>query len=148
MDKEAWVSKKKELLSKVIAAKTAPEKLNWGFLTQESPSQKQNKYSVKIDTWTDLLYASSDINPTVESTSYNIHPYGFIVHDDLGQAIFNKAFKKVLLSLNSQSELDEDEIKDAVHDYITKNKISTKGFYYLIKKLKNLQLEDLPDLQA
>lgn len=148
MDKESWVSRKKELLSKIIVSKSASENLNWGFLTQESPSQKQNRYSVKIDSWTDLLYASSDINPTVESTSYNIHPYGFIVHDDLGQAVFNKAFKKVLLSFNSQSELDEHEIKDAIHDYIVRNKITTKGFYYLIKKLKNLQLDDLPDLQA
>ena len=148
MDKEAWISRKKELLSKIIVSKTAPEKLNWGFLTQESPSQKENKYSVKIDTWTDLLFASSDINPTVEPTSFNIHPYGFIVHDELGQAVLNKAFKKILMSLNLQSDFDEDEIKDAIHSYILNNNLETKGFYYLIKKLKNLQLEDLPDLQA
>ena len=43
---------------------------------------------------------------------------------------------------------EEDIIKDAIHDYISNNRLNTKGFYYLIKKLKNLQLEDLPDLQA
>ena len=47
-----------------------------------------------------------------------------------------------------QTESDENDVKDAIHNYITSNKISTKGFYYLIKKLKNLQLEDLPDLEA
>lgn len=148
MDKEAWISKKRELLSKIIVSKTAAENLNWGFLTQESPTQKQNKYSVKIDTWTDLLYASSDINPSIEPTSFNIHPCGFLVNDELGQAVFNKAFKKTLMSLNLQTELDEEDIKDALHEYILNNNLNTKGFYYLIKKLKNLQLEDLPDLQA
>lgn len=148
MDKDAWISRKKELISKIIISKTAAEKLNWGFLTQESPYKNQNKYSVKIDSWTDLLYASSDINPQIEPTSFNIHPCGFVVHDDLGQAVFDKAFKKSLIYLNQQADYDEDEIKDAIHDYIIRNKLSTKGFYYLIKKLKNLQLEDLPDLQA
>ena len=148
MDKNAWISKKKELLSKILVSKTADKTLDWGFLTQETPNKKQNTYSVKIDTWTDLLYASSDINPAVEPTSFNIHPCGFIVHDELGQEILNKAFNKALFYLNQQIDEDEDIIKDAIHDYISNNKLSVKGFYYLIKKLKNLQPEDLPDLQA
>jgi len=148
MDKNAWISKKKELLSKIFISKTADKKLDWGFLSQETPNKKQNKYSVKIDSWTDLLYASSDINPLVEPTSFNIHPCGFLVHDELGQAVLNKAFDKSLFYINQQTDTDEDIVKDAIHDYISNNKLSTKGFYYLIKKLKNLQLEDLPDLQA
>jgi hypothetical protein len=148
MDKNAWISKKKEILSKIFISKTADKSSDWGFLTQETPINKQNKYSVKIDTWTDLLYASSDINPTVESTSFNIHPCGFMVDDELGQTVLNKAFGKALFYLNQQTDADEGVIKNAVHDYILNNKLSAKGFYYLIKKLKNLQPEDLPDLQA
>jgi len=148
MDKNAWISKKKEILSKIFISKTAGKTLDWGFLTQETPNKKQNNYSVGIDSWTDLLYASSDINPSVEPTSYNIHPCGFIVGDELGQAVLNKAFGKALFYLSQQTDTDEDIIKDAIHDYILNNKLSAKGFYYLIKKLKNLQLEDLPDLQA
>jgi len=60
----------------------------------------------------------------------------------------NKAFDKALFYINQQSDTEEDIIKDAIHDYISNNRLNTKGFYYLIKKLKNLQLEDLPDLQA
>ena len=148
MDKNAWISKKKEILSKIFTSKNTDETLDWGFLNQETPNKKQNKYSVKIDTWTDLLYASSDINPMIEPTSYNIHHCGFIVHDELGQDILNKAFDKALFYINQQSDTEEDIIKDAIHDYISNNRLNTKGFYYLIKKLKNLQLEDLPDLQA
>jgi hypothetical protein len=148
MDKNAWISKKREILSKIFNSKTADKTLDWGFLTQETPNKKQNNYSVRIDSWTDLLYASSDINPSVEPTSYNIHPCGFIVGDELGQAVLNKAFGQALFYLNQQTDTDEDIIKDAIHDYISNNKLSAKGFYYLIKKLKNLQLEDLPDLQA
>jgi len=148
MDKNAWISKKREILSKIFNSKTADKTLDWGFLTQETPNKKQNNYSVRIDSWTDLLYASSDINPSVEPTSYNIHPCGFIVGDELGQAVLNKAFGKALFYLSQQTDTDEDIIKDAIHDYISNNKLSAKGFYYLIKKLKNLQLEDLPDLQA
>jgi hypothetical protein len=70
------------------------------------------------------------------------------VHDELGQDILNKAFDKALFYINQQSDTEEDIIKDAIHDYISNNRLNTKGFYYLIKKLKNLQLEDLPDLQA
>lgn len=148
MDKNAWISKKKQILSKIFISKVVGKTLDWGFLTQETPNKKQNNYSVRIDSWTDLLYASSDINPSVEPTSYNIHPCGFIVGDELGQAVLNKAFGKALFYLNQQTDTDEDIIKDAIHDYISNNKLSAKGFYYLIKKLKNLQLEDLPDLQA
>jgi cold shock CspA family protein len=88
MDKNAWISKKKEILSKIFISQTADKTSDWGFLTQETPNKKQNKYSVKIDTWTDLLYASSDINPSVESTSFNVHPCGFIVDDETGGDIF------------------------------------------------------------
>ena len=134
MDKNAWISKKKEILSKIFNSKTADKTLDWGFLTQETPNKKQNNYSVRIDSWTDLLYASSDINPSVEPTSYNIHPCGFIVGDELGQAVLNKAFGKALFYLSQQTDTDEDIIKDAIHDYISNNKLSAKGFYYLIKK--------------
>jgi hypothetical protein len=71
-----------------------------------------------------------------------------MVDDELGQKVLNKAFGKALFYLNQQTDADEGIIKNAIHDYILNNKLSAKGFYYLIKKLKNLQPEDLPDLQA
>ena len=146
MDKEAWVSKKKELLSKVIAAKTAPEKLNWGFLTQESPSQKQNKYSVKITTWNDLLRASSGLNPSIIKSSRPDIFCGFDVSDELGQKILDKAFLKVYEDFYNGLDQDEETVRSRIIEYILDNKFHEKGLHILIKKLKNLEIESLPDL--
>ena len=141
-----WVDKKKKLLSEILVSKIHGKEPNIKVFSQDLSAPAQNKYSVKTDTWTDLLLASSDINPVIETSSSSAHPSGFVVLDELGQEILDKAYNKAFSELQIQSDIEEETLREQIYNYIFENKLNKKGLFNLVKKLKNLSLEDLPDL--
>ena len=66
--------------------------------------------------------------------------------DELGQMVLDKAFMKVYEDFYNALDKDEETVRSLIIDYIFQNKLQEKGLHILIKKLKNLDLEDLPDL--
>ena len=116
------------------------------IFSQENSASSQNKYNVKTDTWNDLLLASSDINPLIKTNSDSIFPFSLEVKDDLGQTVLNKAHTKIIRELEREFDIDEDILKDAIYKYIVENNLLTKGLHTLVKRLKNLSLENLQDL--
>lgn len=141
-----WKGKKRNLLSEIILSKMQGREPNIKVFSQDNSAPLQNKYSVKTDTWTDLLLASLDINPIIETSSSSAHPSGFKVFDDLGQVVLDKAFRKVLSELQIQSDIEVESLKEQIYNYIYENNLNKKGLYNLVKKLKILSLEDLQDL--
>ena len=141
-----WIERKKLLFSEILVSKFVGREADVKIFSQENSASSQNKYNVKTDTWNDLLLASSDINPLIKTNSDSIFPYGLEVKDDLGQTVLNKAHIKIIRELEREFDIDEDILKDAIYKYIVENNLLTKGLYTLVKKLKNLSLENLQDL--
>lgn len=141
-----WIERKKLLFSEILVSKFVGREADVKIFSQENSASSQNKYNVKTDTWNDLLLASSDINPLIKTNSDSIFPFGLEVKDDLGQIVLNKAHIKIIRELEREFDIDEDILKDAIYKYIVENNLLTKGLYTLVKKLKNLSLENLQDL--
>jgi hypothetical protein len=89
--------------------------------------------------------ASSNLKPSIVRTSKSNIFCGFDVSDELGQMVLNKAFMKVYEDFYNALDKDEETVRGLIIDYIFRNKLQEKGLHFLIKKLKNLDLEDLPD---
>ena len=146
MKKFSWVDAKKKLFSEILVSKMSGKTVNVNNLFQELPSPTQNKYSVKITTWNDLLRASSGLNPSIIKSSRPDIFCGFDVSDELGQKILDKAFLKVYEDFYNGLDQDEETVRSRIIEYILDNKFHEKGLHILIKKLKNLEIESLPDL--
>lgn len=137
------IEHKREFLSQHFQEKLQNKIPILEYNFQELSNQIANEYNVQLTTWKDLFFASSDINPKISPTSFLENKFGFQVDSDLGQAILNKSFLLVLENFNSFEDIDEEEFIDQLRHYIIENNLHKKGFYYLIKKLKNLHLDDL-----
>lgn len=141
-----WIERKKLLFSEILVSKFVGREADVKIFSQENSASSQNKYNVKTDTWNDLLLASSDINPLIKTNSDSIFPFSLEVKDDLGQTVLNKAHTKIIRELEREFDIDEDILKDAIYKYIVENNLLTKGLHTLVKRLKNLSLENLQDL--
>ena len=141
-----WIERKKLLFSEILVSKFVGREADVKIFSQENSASSQNKYNVKTDTWNDLLLASSDINPLIKTNSDSIFPFSLEVKDDLGQTVLNKAHTKIIRELEREFDIDEDILKDAIYKYIAENNLLTKGLHTLVKRLKNLSLENLQDL--
>ena len=137
------IENKRKFLANFFAnkAKAALPKLEYKF--QETTTEKQNKYNVKIDTWKDLMFASSDINPKITPVSFYQNLYGFLVADDLGQAILERALYLVAQSFINELDVYDYEVYESLQNYIIVNELHKKSLHNLVKNLKNLQPEDL-----
>lgn len=141
-----WIGEKKKLFSEIIVSKMTGKESSLNINIQENTITAQNKPSVKLTTWNDLLMASFNLNPSIVRSS---EPYifcGFNVSDELGQKVLDKAFMKVYEDFYNALDQDEETVRSLIIDYIFQNNFQEKGLHILIKKLKNLDLEDLPDL--
>lgn len=141
-----WIERKKKLFSEILVSKFVGREPNIDIYFQENLASSQNKYNVKTDSWNDLLLASSDINPLIKPNSSPTFPFGLEVEDELGQLVLNKAHIKKINELERDFDDDEETLKDAIFKYIVENNLLKKGLYTLVKKLKNLSLENLQDL--
>jgi hypothetical protein len=146
MNKTAWINYKRKLLSSIFVSKKTDEKTDWAFLTQDKQSEKQNKDDVVLESWKDLLYYSSGNNSNIERHSNSKNSSGYKVEDELGQKILNKAFEMTFQRLSYLSDIDDDNLKSSIRDYIYNRKLHIKGLHAIVKNLKNLQTDDLPDL--
>lgn len=141
-----WIGVKKKLFSEILVSKMTGKELSLNKNIQENTTPTQNKNSVKLTTWNDLLMASSNLRPSIVRTSKSNIFCGFDVSDELGQMVLDKAFMKVYEDFYNALDKDEETVRSLIIDYIFQNKLQEKGLHILIKKLKNLDLEDLPDL--
>lgn len=141
-----WIDEKKKLFSEIVMSKMAGKEVIINNFIQEKPTVTQNKYSVKLTTWNDLLMASSNLNSSIVRASDPNVFCGFDVSDELGQRVLDKAFLKVYEDFYNALDQDEETVRSLIIEYILREKIQEKGLHILIKKLKNLDLEDLPDL--
>lgn len=144
MDKLAWINHKKKLLTDIFVNKKSAEVLKFNIDSQENHKETENKSSVILESWKDLLHFSAGNNSVIEMTSTNNSFQ--VIDDDLGQKILDRAINKILDFFVVEYDLEEEDVKSAVVDYISSNNLHKKGLHAIVKKLKNLQLEDLPDL--
>jgi len=141
-----WIDEKKKLFSEIVVSKMVGKEVVLNKFIQEKLPVAQNKYSVKLTTWNDLMMASSNLNPSIVRASDPNVFCGFDVSDELGQKVLDKAFLKVYEDFYNALDQDEETVRSLIIEYILREKIQEKGLHILIKKLKNLDLEDLPDL--
>lgn len=141
-----WIGEKKKFFSEIIVSKMTGKESILNENIQVNTNPTQNKHSIKLITWNDLLIASSNLNPSIVRASNTYIFCGFDVSEELGQRILDKAFMKVYEDFYNALDQDEETVRSLIIDYIFQNKFQEKGLHILIKKLKNLDLEDLPDL--
>ena len=64
-----WIGEKKKLFSEILVSKMTGKELILNKNIQENTTPTQNKNSVKLTTWNDLLMASSNLKPSIVRTS-------------------------------------------------------------------------------
>ena len=115
------IENKRKFLANFFANKEKVDLPKLEYKFQETTTEKQNKYNVKIDTWKDLMFASSDINPKITPVSFYQNLYGFLVADDLGQAILERALYLVAQSFINELDVYDYEVYESLQNYIIVN---------------------------
>lgn len=144
MNKTAWIKEKTKFLSDYLNKKNDGNiKVN----IQENLLATENKTIATNASWNELLDASRNLNPTLAFSSLDTTLSGFRVNDSLAQNILDKAFNKRVNEIIEELELDfsnREDIREYVLDYIISQRLYSKKFYELIKKIKNLDTFSLP----
>ena len=144
MNKTAWLKEKTKFLSDYFNKKNDG---NINVNVQEFFSATENKTIATNASWNELLDASRNLNPTLAFSSLDTTQSGFRVSDSLAQNILDKAFNKRVTEIIEELELDfsnREDIREYVLDYIISQRLYSKKFYELIKKIKNLDTFGLP----
>lgn len=144
MNKTAWIKEKTKFLSDYLNRKNDG---NINVNVQEMLPVTENKTIATNASWNELLDASRNLNPTLAFSSLDTTISGFRVSDSLAQNILDKAFSKRVNEIIEEFELDlsnREDIREYVLDYIISQRLYSKKFYELIKKIKNLDTFSLP----
>ena len=144
MNKTAWIKEKTKFLSDYFNKKNDG---NINVNVQEMLPVTENKTIATNASWNELLDASRNLNPTLAFSSLDTTISGFRVSDSLAQNILDKAFSKRVNEIIEEFELDlsnREDIREYVLDYIISQRLYSKKFYELIKKIKNLDTLNLP----
>lgn len=144
MNKTAWIKEKTKFLSDYFNKKNDG---NINVNVQEMLPVTENKTIATNASWNELLDASRNLNPTLAFSSLDTTISGFRVSDSLAQNILDKAFSKRVNEIIEEFELDlsnREDIREYVLDYIISQRLYSKKFYELIKKIKNLDTFSLP----
>ena len=145
MNKLAWINHKRKLLSDIFVNKKSAEVLKFNIEDQENNQETENKSNVILQSWKDLLHYSAGNNSVIEMAPTYINGFQ-VIDDNLGQKILDCAINKVINYFVIQFDLEEEIAKLAIIDYISSYNLHVKGLHTIVRKLKNLQPEDLPDL--
>lgn len=144
MNKTAWIKEKTKFLSDYFNKKNDG---NINVNVQEMLPVTENKTIATNASWNELLDASRTLNPTLAFSSLDTTISGFRVSDSLAQNILDKASSKRVNEIIEEFELDlsnREDIREYVLDYIISQRLYSKKFYELIKKIKNLDTFSLP----
>lgn len=144
MNKTAWIKEKTKFLSDYFNKKNDG---NIDVNIQEKLPATENKTIATNASWNELLDASRNLNPTLSFSSLDTTLSGFRVSDSLTQNILDIAFNKRVNEIIEEFELDyssREDIREYVLDYIISQRLYSKKFYELIKKIKNLDTLSLP----
>lgn len=144
MNKTAWIKEKTKFLSDYFNKKNDG---NIDVNIQEKLPETENKTIATNASWNELLDASRNLNPTLAFSSLDTTLSGFRVSDSLTQNILDIAFNKRVNEIIEEFELDyssREDIREYVLDYIISQRLYSKKFYELIKKIKNLDTLSLP----
>jgi len=144
MNKTAWIKEKTKFLSDYFNKKNDG---NIDVNIQEKLPATENKTIATNASWNELLDASRNLNPTLAFSSLDTTLSGFRVSDSLTQNILDIAFNKRVNEIIEEFELDyssREDIREYVLDYIISQRLYSKKFYELIKKIKNLDTLSLP----
>ena len=144
MNKTAWIKEKTKFLSDYFNKKNDG---NINVNVQEMLPVTENKTIATNASWNELLDASRNLNPTLAFSSLDATLSGFRVNNSLAQNILDKAFNKRVNEIIDELELDysnREDIREYVLDYIMSQRLYSKKFYELIKKIKNLDTFNLP----
>lgn len=144
MNKTAWIKEKTKFLSDYFNKKNDG---NININIQENLPATENKTIATNASWNELLDASRNLNPTLAFSSLDTTLSGFRVSDSLTQNILDIAFNKRVNEIIEEFELDyssREDIREYVLDYIISQRLYSKKFYELIKKIKNLDTLSLP----
>ena len=144
MNKTAWIKEKTKFLSDYFNKKNDG---NIDVNIQEKLPATENKTIATNASWNELLDASRNLNPTLAFSSLDTTLSGVRVSDSLTQNILDIAFNKRVNEIIEEFELDyssREDIREYVLDYIISQRLYSKKFYELIKKIKNLDTLSLP----
>lgn len=144
MNRTAWIKEKTKFLSDYFNKKNDG---NIDVNIQEKLPATENKTIATNASWNELLDASRNLNPTLAFSSLDTTLSGFRVSDSLTQNILDIAFNKRVNEIIEEFELDyssREDIREYVLDYIISQRLYSKKFYELIKKIKNLDTLSLP----
>ena len=106
---------------------------------QEKSAEKQNiKYRYSTP-WTTLLSAAKVLGDNCQISQNYLLRTNFEVNDNQGQFVFDAAFTKAIKYLADEMELEEDELKGTVTQYMIKRKLAGKSVFEVVGFLKKLR---------
>ena len=115
-------------------------------ISQEIDDKNQNKLYDKSTSWKTLLDDSKNLESKIIVDSLNITNFGLIFENHQCAEIYRFAVKKIIPSLSIELDLDDQEqVIEKIVNYIVVHNLHKKSFYTLIKNLKNLNVNLLPE---
>lgn len=145
--KTDWIDKKRKFLYSFFLS----NKLNFGDLNLEIHQDKNvenenNKYTIS-SSWLSLLEASKKINCVIAPASNDLYFCGYKCDNLSAQKILEVAFNKKFQELIDYNDIDnEDILRENIIEYILINRLHHKSFANLIKNLRSIELDMLPNI--
>lgn len=144
MNKNSWIKTKKQILMDHFLNKKQEDLNN---LSQETVTQNQNKIVTKFSPWAELIDQAKTCNSEIIQSSLDINTCGFKLSDNKSQAILDIAFERKVNEILQELNLDFDyfeSAREAIVDHILANRWDKRKLYELVKKIRFLDLDELP----
>lgn len=144
MNKESWIKAKKQILLDHLLSKNNK---NLKEDAQEIPAPNQNKIVTKFTPWTELIDQAKSYDSEIIQSSLDIDVSGFRLSDKTSQSILDIAFERKVNEILQELNLDYDyfeSAREAIVDHILANRWDKRKLYELVKKIRFLDLDELP----
>lgn len=138
--------KRKFLTDFFLSNKDKIPKLVLSNFQDNKSNNANNNYTIN-SSWLDILKASKTINCLVAPTPFDFHDTGFKTDDELGQLLIDISIKKKSLELLDQlDDFDEEDFYQILYDYVIENRYHKRSFYNIIRKIRTITLDMLPNI--
>lgn len=145
MNSQQWIAQKKKILfDHFLNKKTNIVKEN----SQENSLPNQNKTVSKFSPWSQLIEQAKFCNAEIIQSSLDLNPCGFKLSDDISQSILDIAFERKVYEILQELNLDYDyfeSTREAILDNILANRWDKRRLHELVKKIRFLELDELPN---
>lgn len=138
--------KRKFLSDFFLSNKTKISSLTTAKIEEKSDVKSNYKYTINTP-WLDILKLSKDIFCLVLPVPFEQSRTGFKADQDIAQNLLDVAINKKILELSNElDDVDEDILYEAIRDYIVMNNMQKKHFYDLIRKIRVIEIDLLPNI--